>query len=460
MAGFRCISPVDGSTVFEAPYCDPTSLSEILSNSAGAQTAWANMPLSERIGFLQRASDILYDQRDEIGREITQQMGRPIRYSPSELAGVKERSDMMLALAPTALADIRPIQNSGFETWIAREPLGIVAVLAPWNYPFLTSINAIIPALAAGNSVILKHSAQTPLTALRYKQAFESAGLPEYVFQTIFLDHDGAANLVSDALIDYVAFTGSVGGGRAINRALSEKFIGAGLELGGKDPAFVREDADVDNAAVNLADGSFFNSGQSCCGIERIYVHRNIYEAFLSKIIVEAEQLKLGDPTDPDTTLGPLASASGADMVRRQIADALAAGASANLPIDDNWGSAYLAPQVLTNVSHEMDVMTEESFGPVVGIMPVDDDDQAIALMNDSEYGLTASIWSNDLNRAKIIGQQLATGTVFLNRCDYLDPALAWTGVKNSGRGCTLSSLGYEQLTRPKSYHFKLPQEL
>jgi len=453
---FQCLSPIDGHVVYSDIHHSDKSIEGALQHARMAQKDWQLTSLDERLKKLRIATDYLYDLRDEIGLEITNQMGRPVKYSAGELAGVKERSDQMLGLAKPALADVRPEPVDGFDRKIERVPLGVVVVLAPWNYPFLTSVNAIIPALAAGNAVILKHSEQTPLVALRYKQAFEAAGLPAGVFQHLFLTHNGAAKLVADTRVDYVAFTGSVGGGQAITKATSDKFIGVGLELGGKDPAYVRADADVAQAAISLADGAFFNSGQSCCGIERIYVAHELFDEFVTGVVSEARKLVLGDPRLPETTLGPMASVSGADAVRQRIKDAIKQGAVAHLPFNKNWGSAYLAPQVLTNVTHEMDVMTEETFGPVVGIMAVDDDQQAISLMNDSNYGLTASIWTRDVAAATAIGARLETGTVFLNRCDYLDPSLAWTGVKNSGRGCTLSSIGYEQLTRPKSYHFKL----
>jgi len=454
-ADFECLSPIDGSRVYSGNYHSGDELADVLARAQAARAEWRATPLETRIERLKAASDHLFANKDAIGTEITRQMGRPIRYSSKELEGLKERSDAMLALAPNALADIRPEPVDGFDRWIAREALGVVAVLAPWNYPFLTSVNAIIPALAAGNCVILKHSAQTPLVAKRYEEAFRHAGLPDGVFQIVFLDHAGAADLMGAPAIDYVAFTGSVGGGEAVNQAIAGKFIGAGLELGGKDPAYVRKDADIAIAAENLADGAFFNSGQSCCGIERIYADASVQDELVAGIVKHASSLTLGDPMDEATTLGPMASAKGADTVRQQIADAIEGGAQAHLPLDTNWGSAYLGPQVLTNVDHTMDVMMEESFGPVVGICPVADDAEAIRLMNDSQYGLTASIWTTDKAAAKTIGSALETGTVFLNRCDYLDPYLAWTGVKNSGRGCTLSTIGYEQLTRPKSYNFK-----
>jgi acyl-CoA reductase-like NAD-dependent aldehyde dehydrogenase len=245
-----------------------------------------------------------------------------------------------------------------------------------------------------------------------------------------------------------------------VERVAAGRFIGVGLELGGKDPAYVRADAALDNAVETTMDGAFFNSGQSCCGVERLYVHESVYDSFVAKAVNLVKQYKLGRPDDPATTMGPLVRTSAADFVRGQINEAITQGAVANIdPNDfpmDKEGTAYLAPQILTNVNHSMRVMTEESFGPVVGIQKVSSDEEAIALMNDSEFGLTASIFTADIDTGIALGEKVYTGTFFVNRCDYLDPALAWTGVKNSGRGCTLSKLGYESLTRPKSFHIKL----
>lgn len=456
MTTFECISPIDGSILFSASFDGVPEIDRALKKATQAQIRWRETPLAQRIDILQKAVDYLHNNSADIGSEITHQMGRPIRYSAGELGGVKERAEMMLALAPQALADIKPAQTDGFNRYITREPLGLVAVLAPWNYPFLTSVNAIIPALVAGNAVILKHSQQTPLVALRYVEAFKFAGLADGVFQNLFLDHAGAATLIGDPRVDYVAFTGSVKGGHAILKAISHKFIGAGLELGGKDAAYIREDANIDAAAISLADGAFFNSGQSCCGIERIYVHKNKAAPFIARVIDEAKALVLGDPRLAETTMGPMTSVQGADTVRAQIQQAIDQGAKAHLPVDEQYGSAYLGPQVLTGVTHQMSVMQDESFGPVVGIMAVENDAEAIALINDSAFGLTASIWTQNADKAAEIGSQVETGTIFMNRCDYLDPALAWTGVKNSGRGATLSVLGFEHLTRPKSYHLNL----
>ncbi|MGC6511283.1 MAG: aldehyde dehydrogenase family protein [Parvibaculales bacterium] len=456
MTDFVCKSPADGTQVFAGVHANRSEIVSTLTHAIQAQKIWANRPLRDRVEMLGMALNHLQQQKQEIGEEITRQMGRPIRFSPKEVDGLVERGQTMLDLASQALADISLPEKQGFERFIRKTPVGVVAVLAPWNYPFLTSVNVIIPALAAGNSVILKHASQTPLAATRWQEAFNAAGVPDGVFRHLFLSHDGTAELLGSGKVNYTAFTGSVAGGHAIVQALSGGFASAGLELGGKDPAYVRQDADLELAVTELVDGAFFNSGQSCCGVERIYVHEDIYDAFLKAFLTETGKLKLGDPMNPETTLGPMVSTKAANMVRDQIANALASGATAHFPLNDQRDSPYLPPQVLTDVTHKMDVMREESFGPVIGIMPVTDDEEAIALMNDSAYGLTASIWSKDAESAQLIGDQLETGTVFLNRCDYLDPSLAWTGVKDSGRGCTLSVMGYDSLTRPKSFHLKI----
>jgi acyl-CoA reductase-like NAD-dependent aldehyde dehydrogenase len=362
----------------------------------------------------------------------------------------------MAAIAPACLADLPAPPTAGFERFIRKDPLGVVLVLAPWNYPYLASVNGVVPALLAGNSVILKVSSQTPTVAHRYAEAFAAAGLPDGVFQYVEVDHDETAQMIADPRVAFVAFTGSVPGGHAVVRAAANRFIATNLELGGKDPAYVRADAHpLDATIAELVDGSFFNSGQSCCAVERIYVHHSIFDEFVEGFVDLAGRYVLGDPLDPSTTLGPMVRTSAADFVRDQVAEAEKLGAVRVLGYSDLRGVPYLPPQVLVNVDHSMRVMTEESFGPVIGIMPVRDDDQAVELMNDSDYGLTASIWTSDLDAAVAIGDRVETGTVYLNRCDYLDPALAWTGVKDTGRGISLSPLAYDVLTRPKSFHLR-----
>ena len=460
MAIQRTISPVDGCIYVERTLAGPEELEHTLAQAARAQKAWAQTPLDERLAIVERMVEVMLGAVEAVAEELTWQMGRPIRYSPKEIqGGFAERARYMARIAPTALQDIPAEEMPGFTRFIRREPLGVVLVLAPWNYPYLTSVNTIVPAILAGNAVVLKHSAQTPLVAERYAWAFQEAGLPEGVFQYLHMDHDLTAQAIADPRVAFVAFTGSVAGGRAVERAAAGHFKGVALELGGKDPAYVRPDADLEYSVVNLVDGAMFNSGQSCCGVERIYVHESLYQPFVEAFVAETLKLRLGNPLDPETTLGPMVRTEAAEFVRGQIAEAIAQGAKALIDPKafpaDAPGTPYLAPQVLVNVNHQMRVMVEESFGPVVGIMPVKSDEEALALMNDSPYGLTASIWSKDEGAALQLGTGLETGTVFLNRCDYLDPALAWTGVKASGRGCSLSLLGYEQLTRPKSYHLR-----
>ncbi|HEX6154977.1 MAG TPA: aldehyde dehydrogenase family protein, partial [Burkholderiales bacterium] len=419
--------------------------------------SWRQVPVAERAAICRRMADWCVERADELATELSWQMGRPVSQTPGELKrGFHERALYMCSIAEEALADISVPEKAGFRRFIRREPLGVVLVVAPWNYPWLTSVNAVLPALIAGNSVILKMAAQTPLVAERYAEAFKAVGLPDGVFQFLHLSHDQVAKAIADPRIAFVAFTGSVPGGHAIQQAAAKRFIATGLELGGKDPAYVRADADLQFAVENLVDGSYFNSGQSCCGIERIYVDKKIHKSFVEGFVELTRQYRLGNPLEKETNLGPLVRTEAADAVRAQIRQATRKGAKALLKLKDKPGTPYLPPEILVNVDHGMEVMTEESFGPVVGIQAVKDDEEAIRLMNDSRYGLTASIWTGDADAALRIGDRVETGTWFMNRCDYLDPALAWTGVKDSGRGCTLSKLGLESFTRPKSFHLRL----
>ncbi len=456
----RAISPVDGRVIVERPLATFEEASSVLDDAVAAQRAWRDVPLQARAALLEAFVVAVEADRDRIAQELTLQMGRPIRYSPGEVRGFAERARCMIALGLEVLPDLAIGPKENFHRFIERVPLGVVLVLAPWNYPWLTAVNAVVPALMAGNAVVLKHADQTPLVAERMVEAARAAGLPPGVFQFVHATHDVTANLVADPRVGHVAFTGSVAGGHAVVRAAADRFVGIGLELGGKDAAYVAEDAAFDAAVENLVDGSFFNSGQSCCGIERIYVHRSIYDRFVDAFVAKTREYVLEDPRKPEATLGPVVRPSNAALIRAQVAAAIAQGAKglvdAALFPRTALGPAYLAPEVLVDVDHTMDVMREETFGPVVGIMPVRDDDDAIAHVNDSRYGLTTSLWTSDLERAERLGRAAEVGTVFLNRCDYLDPELAWVGVKDSGRGVSLSRLGYESLTRPRSFHFKV----
>ena len=455
---FQVISPVDGSVYAERELADDNEVQRVLEQAREAFELWKQTSLAERKAICLRTITYFQNNANQIAEEITWQMGRPIQYSPFEIKnGLKERAEYMINIAEQALADVKVEDLAGCSRFIRKEPIGAVLVLAPWNYPYLTAVNSIIPAIMAGNVVILKMSDQTPLCAERFAAAFKAAGMPDGVFQYLHISHHQVANVISDKRINYVAFTGSVEGGQAIQKAVGERFLTAGLELGGKDPAYVRPDADIQYAAENLVDGAFFNSGQSCCGVERIYVHEQVADDFIKRFVEITKSYVLGNPTHKETTIGPMVRTSAAALAQKQLDKAISMGAITM--IDEGhfpkMEFPYFAPQVLTRVTHDMEIMKEESFAPVVGIMVVNSDDEAVRLMNDSRYGLTASVWTANVDEAIKIGNKINTGTWYMNRCDYLDPALAWTGIKDSGKGCTLSALGYDQITRPKSFYLK-----
>ncbi|MGA1237612.1 MAG: aldehyde dehydrogenase family protein, partial [Limisphaerales bacterium] len=344
----RTVSPVDGAVVVERALHGVADIDRVLVAAGKAQLVWAGRSLEERKAAVGRFLDCLVGWRDELAREITLQMGRPIGQTPGEVRGLEERGRTMVELASSALAPHVPSPKEGFSRKIVREPLGVVAIIAPWNYPYLTSINTLVPALLAGNAVVVKHSHQTPLCAERYSRAALESGLPDGLVQHLHLDHAGGA----------------------VTRALAGRFIGTTLELGGKDPAYVREDADLAHAVENLVDGAFFNSGQSCCGVERIYVHRSRFDAFVEGFVELTRKYRLGNPLEEGVNLGPMVRGRSADLVREHIAEAVSRGAEAlvdagGFPADGGVSSAYLAPQVLVGVDHGMRVMREESFGPV-----------------------------------------------------------------------------------------------
>lgn len=453
----RCVSPIDGSVFAERPAMSLETAREAVGRARLLQKEWAARPLAERIALVRAGVARLGEMNDDVVPELARMMGRPVRYG-GEFRGVNERASYMADIAQTALAPIVVEDSDRFERRILREPHGVVFVVAPWNYPYMTAINTVAPALIAGNAVALKHASQTLLVGERMVRAFEEAGLPAGLFVNLFLDHGTTEALIAGRAFDFVNFTGSVGGGRAMEKAAAGTFTGLGLELGGKDPGYVMDDADLDAAVDTLIDGAMFNSGQCCCGIERIYVIDSLYDAFVEKAVAIVSGYKLGNPLDPETTLGPMANVRFAREARAQVAEAVTAGAKALIdpklfPQDD--GGTYLMPQILVDVTHDMAVMREETFAPVVGIMKVSGDEEAIRLMNDSEFGLTASLWTRDAGRAAAIGARIQTGTVFMNRADYLDPGLCWTGCKDTGRGGALSIIGFQNLTRPKSYHLK-----
>ena len=449
------ISPIDGSVYVSRQVLGRDAALAAAARARAAQPAWAARPVAERRDLVLKATEIIGGQTDRMATELAHQMGRPVRYG-GEFGGYNERVQYMASVADEALAPLIVEESDAFKRFIKRIPHGVVLVIAPWNYPYMTAVNTVAPALIAGNTVILKHASQTLMVGEHMAEALHAAGVPGDVFLNLVLDHDTTSDLISRRAVNFVNFTGSVGGGQTIERAAAGTFIPVSTELGGKDPGYVRADANLGAAVDTLMDGAMFNSGQCCCGIERIYVHETRFDAFIEKAVAWVRAMKLGHPLDPETTIGPMANIRFAHTVRAQIDQALAMGATAHIakmPADD--GGTYVTPQILTGVTHDMRVMREESFGPVVGIMPVKDDNEAIALMNDSNFGLTAAVWTDDRAAAEAIGDRIETGTVFMNRCDYLDPALCWTGCKDTGRGAGLSVLGYHALTKPKSYHLK-----
>jgi acyl-CoA reductase-like NAD-dependent aldehyde dehydrogenase len=460
MATQRTISPVDGRLCAERALSSAAEIDAALEAAQAAQRAWRTVPLAARAALLERFASEFERRGAAVAEGLSVQMGRPIRFAPSEVRGTLERARHMTGAASGALADLDAGPKPGFRRFIRREPLGVVFTVAAWNYPYLIAVNSVVPALMAGNAVVLKHSAQTPLCAEVFAECLTAAGLPLGLFHVLHASHEDTERVIRDRRVDFVAFTGSVAGGRAVQRAAAERFVGVGLELGGCDPVYVREDADLRHAIENIVDGAYFNSGQSCCGLQRIYVHESLYEPFTRGALELIRQYRLGNPLDRETTLGPLVRTAAADSVRAQIAAAVSAGATA--AIDEREfpasrpGTPYLAPQLLLDAPPHSAVMREEIFGPVAGVAAVRSDAEAIALMNDSAFGLTAAVWTSDAAAAEQLGGLIETGTFFMNRCDYLDPALAWVGVKDSGRGCTLSVVGYEHLTRPKSFHLRV----
>jgi acyl-CoA reductase-like NAD-dependent aldehyde dehydrogenase len=460
MAVQQIISPIDGSVVAERELASDSVVDAVLAAAKAAQTVWRGTAISERIRLCEAMIVHLEASVADIATEISWQMGRPVRYTPNEiLRGAQERARYMMSIATEELADVSVPPVDGFTKYIERTPVGTVLIVAPWNYPYLTAINSLIPALLAGNTVIMKHASQTLLCAERFTEACTAAGFPAGVFQHVHASHSAVERMIQDPRINFVVFTGSVQGGAAMERAAAGRFIGVGTELGGKDPSYVRHDADMALAISENVDGAFFNSGQSCCGIERIYVHDSVYDAFVEGFVDLTKQYVLGNPMDAETTIGPMVNAAAATFVRGQVSAALSGGARAL--VDESHfaasatGTAYMGPTVLVDVDHSMNIMREESFGPVIGIMRVRNDDEAIALMNDSPYGLTACLWTQDIATAQTIGRRIETGTVFMNRCDYVDPTLVWSGVKDTGSGIALSRLGFGPYTRPKSFHLK-----
>lgn len=452
----RVINPYNQELVEEVDHDDHAAADGKIARAARAQARWRQLTVAERVARIRGGLEALRTRTDEIAREVALQMGKPLSEGRGEMGTLMERAEWMLEAAEPALApDVLP-EKKGFVRRIEHAPLGVVFNIAAWNYPLIIPINVIVPALAAGNAVILKHSAKTPLVGRRFEEAFgalEPAGLLAH----LVLSHEDTERVIADPRIHHVSFTGSVSGGHEVYRAAARRFIDVGLELGGKDPAYVAADADIEVAAAGVVDGACYNAGQSCCAVERVYVHANVYDAFMERAQTHLEALVMGDPLADGTTLGPLASRSALEFLETQVRDAESRGARVLLGgrrAPDTSGN-FFPPTLIADVPNDADVMQEESFGPILPVLRVADDEEALQRMNDTQLGLTASLWTRDTERAERLARELDVGTVFQNRCDYLDPALPWTGARDSGKGSTLSRYGYFHLTRRKSLHFR-----
>lgn len=416
-------------------------------------------PLDQRMALAQRATEALVTDGDAVTRRVTATVGKPLQQSKNELAGFELRARTMIELAPGGLADVLPPSDAETHRRIVKSPLGVVLDFPAWNYPLVTAVNVVIPAVLAGNAVIIKHSMRSPTVGDDIARAFERAGAPTDLVQSVHCSHEVSAALVAHELVDHVVFTGSVKGGREISQAAAGKWMQIGYELGGCDPAYVAGDADLESTVANIVDGAIYNAGQSCCAVERVYVHRSLYTEFLMRAQRLIEQYVMGDPLDAATTLGPIAQPYHPAELEEIVKDARANGGrvliGGHATTVDKRGR-FFEPTLIADASHAMRIMRDESFGPTLPVMPVHSDDEALALMNDSRYGLTASVWTKDRARAERFATNLEAGTVFMNRCDAVDPYLAWSGVRDSGRGHSLSTLGFDQLTRTKSILFRL----
>ncbi|KAB8237216.1 Aldehyde/histidinol dehydrogenase [Aspergillus alliaceus] len=460
----RTLSPSTNKVIFEHPGTSLDEARTIAQASENAFQSYKQLSLADRKAIIVKALDIVNANKETLANELTAQMGRPIAYCTKEIDTMRKRADYLLSIADESLKNLPGQAEDGFRRFLKKEPLGVTLISTAWNYPYLITVNTLLPALLAGNTVLLRPSPQTPLLGERLVSYFQEAGLPTNVLQLL---HVGSLDVLDEIVrlpqIKLVSFTGSTAGGIRLREATARRVVPVNLELGGNDPAYVRPDADVAYVAAQLVDGAIFNSGQSCCAIERVYVHADIYDAFISEAQKELSTYKLGDPTNKSTTTGPVISKQALANIQSHIDDALSKGAVDSTPQNATFTSTpaegnYMAPKLLTNVSHDMITMREETFGPVMPVMKVSSDEEAIALMNDSDYGLTASVWTKDIKAGEALVEKIDAGTVYINRCDYPSPDLAWIGWKNSGLGCTLGPQAFDGFYKLKSFHIKEAQ--
>ncbi|KGJ95677.1 aldehyde dehydrogenase family protein [Thalassotalea sp. ND16A] len=463
MAVANTMNPYTGELIKSYRHDDKADINTKLATLQHSFKAWRNVAVKQRVVVLRQACRYFDSNRELIAKEISAQMGKPLRQAKNEVHGFFERANFLLDNAEQVLsADIISTGISAEQDGIARRiehsPLGTVLILAAWNYPLLIAVNGVLTALLCGNTVLLKHSSITLSIGLHFEQAFGHIPGYENLIKHLIVDHQALSEIISEAAIDHVIFTGSVAAGQSVYQHTAKQFNQCHLELGGKDGAYVAKDADPVKAAVSIVDGAMYNAGQSCCGIERVYVHEKIYSAFLAKSEELIAGYNMADPMADDCDIGPLSRPQAAVEMQTQIMDAQLKGAKIILGGKTQiiGGSTFFQPTLLTDVNHQMRVMREENFGPIMPVMKVDSDEEALALINDSRYGLTSAIYTNDDELAETFAAQAQTGTVFRNRCDYLDPALPWTGYKDSGIGSGLSQYGFFCLTRPKAINFRL----
>ena len=457
----RVDDPATGQVACEVRLLEPHEVDGAVRAAQASQSVWRDVPLDERIVLVERAIAHIVAHRERIARDITRQMGKPIAQALAEVDTMAHRATVLCQIAPEALrTEILPAPGGTIRR-VVHEPVGVVVDIAPWNYPLLVVVNVVVPAVLAGNAVLVKHSPRTPRCGEHFAEAFAAAGAPEGLVQAVHLDHGTAVGLLQSPGIDAVFFTGSVRGGRQVYATVaSARLVDVGLELGGKDAAYVRPDVDVAWAAAQIAEGALYNAGQSCCAIERVYVHRAVAGPFVDALVEAVRAWRPGDPTDPATRLGPMALPTAPAALQAQVEQAVAQGArvlTGGGPTQVGGQGRYFEPTVLVDVDDAMDVMQHESFGPLVPVAVVDDDDEALARIDDSAYGLTASIWTADLERAAELATRIDTGTVYANRCDYLDPELPWSGRRLSGKGVTLGHHGFAPMTRLKALLLQPP---
>ncbi|KAL9126651.1 MAG: hypothetical protein Q9217_004327 [Psora testacea] len=455
------ISPSSNKPILTRNGLSDADIALLPAISTQAFNSYRSTSLEQRQAIVRKALQLIEARKDVLARELTEQMGRPIAYTAKEITTAVARGEYLLKISGDCLKDTDGEPERGFRRYIRKCPLGPVLILFAWNYPYLILVNSLIPALLAGNTVIIKPSPQTPTIAEQIHDIFLEAGLPEKAIQYF---HCGSISRLESVVrvpqIKLICFTGSVAAGIQVQRAAADRVVPVALELGGKDPAYVREDVDVKWAAEEIVDGAVFNSGQSCCSLERIYVAEKIHDEFVAAMQEVLRSYKLGDPLDPSSNVGPVVSRQSATRIAAHINDAIEKGAKDATPENASFANPpkegnFIKPTLLTEVTHDMTVMNEETFGPVIPVMRVGDDEEAVRMMNDSEFGLTASIWTKDMRKGEELADLVEAGTCFVNRCDYPSPDLAWTGWKNSGKGVSLSKFGFEQYVKLKSLHVK-----